>query len=93
MAIGTPRAELLERLRKAVDAEPLERAAAIEIMARIEREPETILEPLLEAARELGIRGHGRIVSVSRNVFIPLTNLCRDRCGYCTFAKPLSVIA
>jgi FO synthase len=24
---------------------------------------------------------------VSRNVFIPLTNLCRDRCSYCTFAK------
>jgi FO synthase len=24
---------------------------------------------------------------VSRNVFIPLTNLCRDRCAYCTFAK------
>jgi len=55
-------------------------------MARVERAPETILEPLLEAARELGIRGHGRVVSVSRNVFIPLTNLCRDRCGYCTFA-------
>jgi FO synthase len=26
-------------------------------------------------------------VSVSRNVFVPLTNLCRDRCAYCTFAK------
>ena len=29
----------------------------------------------------------GDVVSVSRNVFIPLTNLCRDRCAYCTFAK------
>jgi FO synthase len=82
----TPRAELLERLCKAVDGEPLGRAAAIEIMERVEHAPETILDPLLEAARELGIRGHGRVVSVSRNVFIPLTNLCRDRCGYCTFA-------
>ncbi len=86
MAIETPPAELRERIRKAVDAEPLERPLAVEIMARVERAPETILEPLLEAARELGIRGHGRVVSVSRNVFIPLTNLCRDRCGYCTFA-------
>jgi len=86
VATETPRAELLERIRKAVDVEPLERFAAVEIMARVERAPETILEPLLEAARELGIRGHGRVVSVSRNVFIPLTNLCRDRCGYCTFA-------
>jgi len=28
------------------------------------------------------------VVTVSRNLFIPLTNLCRDRCAYCTFAKP-----
>jgi FO synthase len=80
------RAELLERIRKAVDAEPLPRAAAIAAMERIERAPETILEPLLDAAQESGRHGHGRVISVSRNVFIPLTNLCRDRCGYCTFA-------
>jgi len=81
-----PLAELLERIRKAVDSEPLARADAVAAMERLERAPETILEPLLEAAQESGIRGHGRVVSVSRNVFIPLTNLCRDRCGYCTFA-------
>ncbi|HXX49582.1 MAG TPA: 7,8-didemethyl-8-hydroxy-5-deazariboflavin synthase, partial [Myxococcota bacterium] len=81
-----PRAELLEQIRKAVDAEPLPRAAAVAAMERVERAPETILEPLLEAAQESGRRGHGRVISVSRNVFIPLTNLCRDRCGYCTFA-------
>jgi len=86
MASETPPGELRERIRKAVDAPPLDRAAAVEIMARVERAPETILEPLLDAARELGIRGHGRVISVSRNVFIPLTNLCRDRCGYCSFA-------
>jgi len=76
-----PLAELLERIRKAVDSEPLERSAAVAIMERVERAPETILAPLLEAAQESGQRGHGRVVSVSRNVFIPLTNLCRDRCG------------
>ena len=27
----------------------------------------------------------GRIVSYSRKIFIPLTHLCRDYCGYCTF--------
>ncbi len=26
------------------------------------------------------------IITYSRKVFIPLTRLCRDRCGYCTFA-------
>jgi FO synthase len=81
-----PRAELLERIRKAVDAEPLERAAAVEIAEALEHAPAGLLEPLLEAAQELGIRGHGRVITVSRNVFIPLTNLCRNRCGYCTFA-------
>lgn len=29
----------------------------------------------------------GRVITYSRKVFIPLTNLCRDRCGYCTFAR------
>ena len=30
----------------------------------------------------------GRRVTFSPKVFVPLTMLCRDRCGYCTFAKP-----
>ncbi len=42
---------------------------------------------LFEVASELKQRGKGNLVTVSRNVFIPLTNLCRNRCGYCTFAK------
>ena len=29
----------------------------------------------------------GRTISYSRKVFIPLTNLCRDTCGYCTFKQ------
>ncbi len=32
--------------------------------------------------------GHGSRITFSPKVFIPLTMLCRDRCGYCTFAKP-----
>src|SRR5882724_10029320 len=31
---------------------------------------------------------HGDLVSYSRKVFIPLTQLCRDVCHYCTFAHP-----
>jgi FO synthase len=49
------------------------------------------LERLLEYAgrvRDAGLATVGRqgIVTYSRKVFIPLTRLCRDRCGYCTFA-------
>ena len=36
------------------------------------------------AVRDLA---HGRRVTYSPKVFIPLTKLCRDRCGYCTFAE------
>ena len=44
--------------------------------------------PLFEEATRLRDEGHGRTVTYSRKVFIPLTTLCRDTCTYCTFAKP-----
>ena len=44
-------------------------------------------EELLRSARAVRDRAHGTRVTYSPKVFIPLTMLCRDRCGYCTFAK------
>jgi FO synthase len=49
------------------------------------------LERLLghaQRTRDAGLVEAGRpgIITYSRKVFIPLTRLCRDRCGYCTFA-------
>ena len=32
-------------------------------------------------------RAKGRDVTYSRKVFLPVTNICRDRCTYCTFRK------
>jgi len=46
------------------------------------------LEHLLEIAGRLRDLGHGRTITYSRKVFVPLTMLCRDHCHYCTFAKP-----
>ena len=44
---------------------------------------------LLEAARSVAEAGHGRRVTFSPNVFIPLTRWCRDTCAYCVFrAQP-----
>ncbi len=43
---------------------------------------------LMAHARWLRDEGRGRTVTYSRKVFVPLTTLCRDRCTYCTFAKP-----
>jgi FO synthase len=48
----------------------------------------TALEDLCEIASALRDLGHGRTITYSRKVFIPLTMLCRDHCHYCTFAKP-----
>jgi len=46
------------------------------------------LAALMTLAGALRDRGHGALVSYSRKVFIPLTQLCRDSCHYCTFAQP-----
>jgi FO synthase len=46
------------------------------------------LGDLQAEARAVRRRAHGNRVTYSPKVFIPLTHLCRDRCGYCTFAKP-----
>src|SRR5437762_1424081 len=46
-----------------------------------------VAELVPEAAR-LRDLGHGNRITFSPKVFVPLTMLCRDRCGYCTFAKP-----
>ena len=45
------------------------------------------IDTLMACATQIRDDGHGRLVSYSRKVFIPLTELCRDVCHYCTFAK------
>ena len=59
------------------DAYPLARAEGADLWA------------LLDVASALRDHYKGRVVTYSRKVFIPLTNLCRDTCGYCIFAKRL----
>jgi FO synthase len=58
-----------------------------EALARL-LDPRQPLEPLLEAANRLRLEGHGQRVTYSPKAFFPLTHLCRDNCGYCTFARP-----
>ena len=45
-------------------------------------------EELLSAASRSRDEGHGRTVTYSRKVFVPITTMCRDTCTYCTFVKP-----
>ncbi len=46
------------------------------------------LGALMAAAAARRDMAHGQSISYSRKVFIPLTQLCRDVCHYCTFAHP-----
>jgi FO synthase len=78
-----PAADLQRALDQALAGRPLTRSAAHRLMRTTPAE----LPHLIAAAGTLRDRGKGRTVTYSRKVFIPLTNLCRDSCGYCTFAK------
>ncbi len=53
----------------------------------LDRLETTPLADLMAEAAALRDAGHGRVISYSRKVFIPLTKLCRDVCHYCTFAE------
>jgi FO synthase len=49
--------------------------------------PAERLDELCAVAADLRDRGHGRTLTYSPKVFLPITNLCRDRCTYCTFRR------
>jgi FO synthase len=83
--MSLPAAEIQALLKDAVESGRLDDAAARRLVPHLAHP--AVREPLLEAAFESKRRGKGDVVTFSRNVFVPLTNLCRDRCAYCTFAK------
>jgi FO synthase len=78
--LSTAVAAALERIGA---GRPLGRADGV---ALIDAAPSE-LGAVLDAAAALRDRGKGRTVTYSRKVFLPLTNLCRDDCGYCTFKR------
>jgi 7,8-didemethyl-8-hydroxy-5-deazariboflavin synthase CofG subunit len=68
-------------IARTLDDQRLDRGSAISLALRAP------LQELLATASLLRARGKGSTVSFSKKVFIPLTTLCRDYCGYCTFRK------
>ena len=72
-----------ELLQRALAGEPLTRQDGERLISA----KGTELPALMLAASSVRDQGKGRTVTYSKNVFIPLTNLCRQKCGYCTFAK------
>jgi len=76
------RPRLREALAKPFAGEDLTSAEALALL-----EEPTVLPALLEAAGARRDQAWGRTVTYSPKVFLPVTNLCRDRCTYCTFRK------
>ena len=62
---------------------PISQSAALALLSS----PDHDLPILLDAARAAKEKFKPGVITYSRKVFIPLTNLCRDYCGYCTFRR------
>jgi FO synthase len=71
-----------DALAKPLAGIPLTRDEALALLASPAVTPD-----LLAAAGALRDRAWGTTVTFSPKVFLPVTNLCRDRCTYCTFRK------
>ncbi len=82
--LSLPEAERL--VREAVETGRLARRPAERIGRQLLADG-ALRDAVADAALEARRRWFGDVVTVSPNVFLPLTNLCRDRCTYCTFAK------
>jgi len=72
-----------ESLAPARDGQPISREAACQWL----RCGDDLLPQLLIEARAAKERFKPGLITYSRKVFLPLTNLCRDYCGYCVFRK------
>src|ERR1700677_3281092 len=63
--------------------DPISREAACRLLLA----DDDILPSLLAAAQLARVKFKPGIITYSGKVFLPLTNLCRDYCGYCTFRR------
>jgi FO synthase len=84
----TPPATAVRRaLARARDGKPLDQGEAATLLHARSADLDRLLG-YAGRTRDAGLAAAGRpgVISYSRKVFIPLTRLCRDRCGYCTFA-------
>jgi 7,8-didemethyl-8-hydroxy-5-deazariboflavin synthase CofG subunit len=76
------RAAVRQPLERALDGIALDDAEALTLL---EVEAPDELSAVLAVAGHLRTRLKGTVVTYSPKVFLPITNLCRDRCSYCTF--------
>lgn len=79
--IKEPAPRLRNIVDSAVSGKPISREDALYLVDLDINE----IPYLLFAASTIRDEGKGNTLSFSKNVFVPLTRLCRDHCGYCTF--------
>lgn len=79
--INPPSSRMEEIITRAISDESISREDAL-FLADVENDQ---LPFLLASASKIRQMGKGSTITFSKNVFIPLTRLCRDHCGYCTF--------
>jgi 7,8-didemethyl-8-hydroxy-5-deazariboflavin synthase CofG subunit len=84
MRTSAPSSEL-DQLKAELEncGEPISR----DLACRLLRADDDLLSHLLSAAQAVRARFKPGVITYSRKVFLPLTNLCRDYCGYCTFRR------
>jgi FO synthase len=84
---GVPEAAMRRTLALAGDGKPLDTSEATVLLQARGADLRTLLS-YASVTRDAGLEavGRPRVITYSKKVFIPLTRLCRDRCGYCTFA-------
>ena len=84
---GVTPSAMRRTLARARDGKPLDLDEATVLLHARDEDLQTLLT-YASRTRDAGLEAAGRpnIITYSRKVFIPLTRLCRDRCGYCTFA-------
>jgi FO synthase len=84
---GVNEAGMRRALARARDGKPLDPAEATVLMHARGAGLRALLG-YASRTRDAGLEAAGRpgVITYSKKVFIPLTRLCRDRCGYCTFA-------
>src|SRR5580704_16743438 len=86
-ANGVTPSAMRRTLARARDGKPLDLDEATVLLHARGDDLDTLLG-YASRTRDAGLEAAKRpgIITYSRKVFIPLTRLCRDRCGYCTFA-------
>ena len=86
-ASGITASGMRRALARARDGKPLDPDEAT-VLLHARGDDLAALMGYASRTRDAGLEGAGRpgVITYSRKVFIPLTRLCRDRCGYCTFA-------